>query len=207
MKDKYRTRLAKIEAKIKSLQAQETAEQVTLEQYYNFGFWDFFDWNHMYSDEKVSNYLHSKEEIRLRYENDINIVSAEWAALFLIATNIAHKNRPLHGDTATRKLKKHGKNGEKVIIQIEKSCYLPMLINGRAYLHSALYKKYGVKLLDENHARYLISQIKNVEQYIAKTQDKSLQKQLDKYTKELNMFHKSIRDKIIRENTEQEFAF
>ena len=209
MKTKYRARLSKIEAEIKSLQDEERAEQIDLDNLYGFpaGFWDYFDWNHMYSDENVSNYLHTREEIRLKYDFVLNILSAEWAALFLIATHIARKNRPLHADTAKKKLEKYGEAGNKVILQMELSDYLPMFVNGHAYLHSALYRRHGVKLLDEHYARYLISEIRYIEQYIGQTQDKSLQKRLDKYKKELNMFHKSIRDRIIRKNIEREFAF
>lgn len=214
MKDKYRARLAKIEAEIKSLQDEQTAEQKALDDLYDFppGFWDYFDYSNMYSDENASNYLHTQEEIRLKYENLLNILSAKWAALFLIATHIARKNRPLHADTATRKLEKYGEAGNDVILQMELSDCLPMFVNGHAYLHGALYRRHGVKLLDEHYACYLMSEIKHNKMRLAQTRNpilrKNIQKQIDKHTKELAMFHRSIiadiKAKIARAN---EIAF
>ena len=157
------------------------------------------DWKNMYSDERWCNYFGASEPIEYKYDIKLNLAHAKFAADVLIASHIAHKNRPLHGDVALKKLEKHGEIGQDVAKQIQDSVFKSQIAGVGPYLHAVLYRKYNVLLLDTNYARHLYASKREAQnaipfQYSLGNIDgvSGLEKNIAKYEKQLKLFHKSV---------------
>ncbi|MBR6838592.1 MAG: hypothetical protein IKM94_03435 [Alphaproteobacteria bacterium] len=113
------------------------------------------------------------------------IIEAKAATYFLIATNIARRGKPLHPDTAKRKLQKYGDDGKNVARIIERAV-VPQVLNAEPYIHRELYK-YGITLMDTTMYHFCIAQINRYKQY-----GKYGEKHLQHYINFSKRFHKSI---------------
>ena len=103
-------------------------------------------------EEKFNEEFH---QIFNKYKKKLNELNAESNAIFLIENNIARRGKPLHADTAIKKLKKMRKHGSiKAIIlehEIERSEFqedLSFPAQTEHNLHYYLYINYGVTLLN-----------------------------------------------------------
>jgi len=210
MKQKYKNKLQNIENQMANLEVQQTQEIEALDDTCDIK--DFM--NGMKSEN--SEYFQKLTDIWLKYKDKHANLSAEYIALFLIATNIAVRNKPLHSDTAIKLLKEIGTpTAQQISFRIEPGRYNPYVLNQYAYIYTKLYQQYGVKLLDENYAKYLYKQIHNTQERVNLAiikKDKNanitdMQKQIDTFTKEFNLFNETIRNKVINEQLKQALPY
>lgn len=113
------------------------------------------------------------------------IIEAKIATYFLIATNIARRGKPLHPDTAKRKLKKYDDDGKNVARIIERAV-VPQVLNAEPYIHRELYK-HGITLMDITELDFCMRQIHRYKQY-----GKYGEKRLQHYINFSKKFHKSV---------------
>lgn len=209
MNKKYKKKLTDIKKQITNLEVIEAQDIENLDATIDVK--DFMNG----TKNQNSEYFNKLADIWLKYKNQRKNLNAEYTALFLIATHIAERNKPLYSDEAIIKLKTYGKLGQQMSDQIDSSRYQPFVLNQYAYIYTKLYQKYGVKLFDENYARYLYKQIYAIQENInlaVVTKDNQSniafwQKQLDKYNKEFNTFNQIIRNKVIDAQRQQEIPF
>lgn len=114
-------------------------------------------------EEKFNKEFH---QIFNKYKKKLNELSAESDAIFLIENNIARRGKPLHADTAIKKLERMQKRGSiKATLlkqQIENSKFqedLSFPSQVEHNLHYYLYMKYGVTLLNASTYQYCQSKI------------------------------------------------
>jgi len=209
MNKKYKKKLTDIKKQITNLEVIEAQDIENLDATIDVK--DFMNG----TKNQNSEYFNKLADIWLKYKNQRKNLNAEYTALFLIATHIAERNKPLYSDEAIIKLKTYGKLGQQMSDQIDSSRYQPFVLNQYAYIYTKLYQKYGVKLFDENYARYLYKQIYAIQENInlaivTKDNQSNIafwQKQLDKYNKEFNTFNQIIRNKVIDAQRQQEIPF
>ena len=199
MKIEYKQKLNKIDSDIKKLDVEyDIKENVLHDMYGVSGIFDVFDDDNCMSDDEI-NYQDALETLTYWYQSSRNKLYAEYVALYLIATHIARRGRTLHGDTAIKKLKRHGTNGKRAIDAIN------FFDAPNDFLHMELKKQYKVKLLTERDARQLHIRINNLKEDIEYVKSekmngyniKTAEKHLKKMIAEFNTFHKSIRDKVL----------
>jgi len=111
---------------------------------------------------RIAQEMHSKMqdgdciEVFNKYKNDLNRISAQHTAEFLIANHIAHRGKPLHASTALNQLKKMQYQGSIQAVvarhKIQDSEIKNLTFSEdeqhEQNLHYFLYKKYGVMLLN-----------------------------------------------------------
>lgn len=111
---------------------------------------------------RIAQEMHSKMqngdcmEVFNNYKTDLNRISAQHTAEFLIANNIAHRGEPLHASTALHELKKMQYQGSIQAVvarhKIQDSEIKNLTFSEdeqhEQNLHYFLYKKYGVMLLN-----------------------------------------------------------
>lgn len=114
-------------------------------------------------EEKFNKEFH---QIFNKYKKKLNELSAESDAIFLIENNIARRGKPLHADTAIKKLERMQKRGSiKATLlkqEIENSKFqedLSFPSQVEHNLHYYLYMKYGVTLLNASTYQYCQSKI------------------------------------------------
>lgn len=114
-------------------------------------------------EEKFNKEFH---QIFNKYKKKLNEMSAESDAIFLIENNIARRGKPLHADTAIKKLERMQKRGSiKATLlkqEIERSKFqedLSFPSQVEHNLHYYLYMKYGVTLLNASTYQYCQSKI------------------------------------------------
>ena len=114
-------------------------------------------------EEKFNEEFH---QIFNKYKKKLNELNAESSAIFLIKNNIARRGKPLHADTAIKKLEKMQKRGSiKAAVlkqEIENSKFqedLSFPSQVEHNLHYYLYMKYGVTLLNASTYQYCQSKI------------------------------------------------
>lgn len=114
-------------------------------------------------EEKFNKEFH---QIFQKYKTQLNSLNAESSAIFLIKNNIARRGKPLHADTAIKKLEKMQKHGSiKAALlkqEIENSKFqedLSFPAQAEHNLHYYLYINYGVTLLNASTYKYCQSKI------------------------------------------------
>jgi len=95
------------------------------------------------------------EKVRKKYLPAFGLLHTKRAAMFLIANNIARRGKPLHPDTAIKKLRKLRSSTQAFIIEndiVEKSTVTdwPLTQNAEKNLHYFLYHDFGVTLMDKS---------------------------------------------------------
>lgn len=202
MKQKYQHQLKDLTNQIDTLTKEKEKRLTKIEQELGMpeNFWDTFDWKNMYSDERACAYFGTSEPIEAEYDKQTKILSAKYAALFMIANNIAQRGKLLHPDTAIHKLQKHGDDGKFVINTIENNFEYQPILNAHAYLSRELYRSYHITLMDYNLYNYcqeMIKMYKNCGRYGEKGR-----KHYENFAKK---FHKKYIDKIrfLRQNLDQ----
>ena len=116
-------------------------------------------------------------------------LGAERAALLLIGYNIARRGKPLHEKTVLKKTQKLGLDGYIMRRQIQHPCITDY------HLYDAL-KKRGITLLDTNSFRMIMARLDELNP--ARYSDR---REIDRYEKQLNMFHKSLEYKLSQQKT------
>ena len=184
-------RLKELEQQIEDLEQARIERAEKREQEYElsdayldgeFTGWTENDWNCAHDDEQDMYYTERQQKI----------IRARWAALFLVATHIAHRGKMLNADTAIKKLRQYDKDGEK-IIDILQTPVVPQIANSEPFLSHALYKYYGITLLDSNLYNYLDN--------LTTTADG---KRLQKSYALLNKFHKKFVLQMMQQRYEEE---
>jgi hypothetical protein len=114
-------------------------------------------------EEKFNKEFH---QIFNKYKKKLNELNAESSAIFLIKNNIARRGKPLHADTAIKKLERMQKRGSiKAALlkqEIENSKFqedLSFPAQAEHNLHYYLYINYGVTLLNASTYKYCQSKI------------------------------------------------
>lgn len=127
-------------------------------------------------------------ELYHEHDRKYQMALAQWAALFLIATNIARRGKPLHPDVAIQKLSKMGNSRTTMTItdMIDMPVLRPMVGDSEPFLANELYYTYGVVLMDS----YLANRVKQkITHYSAIPWQ---QKKAQHYKNFLKKFHKSV---------------
>ena len=188
---KHLARLEQFNQDIENLEQARIERAEEREQKYNLSDayldgeitgWTEADWNCEHDNEEDMYYTERQQEIIL----------AKWAALFLVATHIARRGKILHADTAAKKLKQYGKDGEK-IIDILNTPVVQQIANSEPFLARALHKYYGITLMDRNLYDYL--------NHLVNFADG---KRLQKSHALLNQFHKKFVLQMIQQKHEEE---
>ena len=147
-----------------------------------------------------SEYCFEVSEIQAKKENERRILEAEYVAKYLISYHIAHPNQILHGDDLANILRQgrfpKDRNAKWIRSIIANSEYNSYILNEYAYVHSTLWQKYRVKLLDTNYAYHLLCQRNNLQKQICfsdnEQQEQQLQQCLDETIAELGRFHAAV---------------
>ena len=128
-------------------------------------------------------YLEDLGQFLAEYEIKQSILNAKRVAELLIGYNIAHRGKKLHPSKITKKLSKLPEAyAETIYHAINDSNFNSPVLTSQPYLHSVLYEKYGVLLLDTKYFEYLHALLK-------KTRIQLSQKQREKIFAKLKLFH------------------
>lgn len=152
---------------------------------------EHFDYNYGDWTENDYNFQEEYAELHAVLESKHHIISAKWAADFLVATNIAHRGKLLHPDTAKRKLQNYGKDGQKVIYMIDKPV-VPCVINAEPYLARELHHKYNITLMDKPLADWVEYRTTALASYANPKYNPCAYKKLQQLKNFSKKFHKSV---------------
>ena len=167
------------------LDTQKNKEIADAQKFYGIGDNHFnYDFDNFTDNDREFDI--TVDEIYARYEHAYQTIQAKWMALFLIATNIARRGKPLHPDTAKKKLQKYRDNGKKISYILD-TPVCPMVLNSGPFLARELYKTYGVVLMDEYLAKHVTEGI-----YFYSYLPWPAAKKLRHYKNFLKKFHKSV---------------
>ncbi|MBO7066783.1 MAG: hypothetical protein J6W40_04140 [Alphaproteobacteria bacterium] len=150
--------LNKLTQQRNELDVQRDKEIAAAQQSYGIGD-EHYDYNYSRFTDNDQEFDETVAEIYAKYDRAYQIVQAKWAALFLIATNIARRGKPLRSNTAKRKLKKYGDDGKTIIGMIDKPVY-SMILNSEPFLADELYQEYEVVLKNRYYAKAVREKIK-----------------------------------------------
>lgn len=152
---------------------------------------EHFDYDYDNWTEDDYEFAEEFAELHAELESKSHIISAKWAADFLVVANIARRGKLLHPDSAKRKLQKYGANGQKVIYMIDKPV-VPCVINAEPYLARELYHKYNITLMDKNLADWTESKITELANYANPKYSPRAYKKLQQLKNFSKKFHKSV---------------
>ncbi len=161
-KEKHTKRMLDLNAKYCVLSDKMVTEWNQMSKKYNFPFRK--DGEPISPEEEKFN--EEFHQIFNKYKKKLNELNAESSAIFLIKNNIARRGKPLHADTAIKKLEKMQKRGSiKAAVlkqEIENSKFqedLSFTSQVEHNLHYYLYMKYGVILLNASTYKYCQDQV------------------------------------------------
>ena len=155
-------------------------------------------------EEKFNEEFH---QIFNKYKKKLNELNAESSAIFLIKNNIARRGKPLHADTAIKKLEKMQKRGSiKAAVlkqEIENSKFqedLSFPSQVEHNLHYYLHKYYNVTLMDYTMYQYCMKQIN-----LHKQRGKYGAKDLQHYENLVKKFHAAVINNKIQQLDDRPF--
>lgn len=211
LKPELQNKVSKIDFEIQNLQQSYDIKNENLKQ--QMGITDsYFDCNFDKWTDNDWNYSLIMEQELADTDYKINRLNAKKAAILLIGLHIARRGKPLHQNTAFKKLEKLGETGNWLKSQIENSYSLHGVINAHAYLHSELKRTYNVILLDENlfisiHGKIEKSPIAKFDHQSSKN-NKGIDNNILKLKKILKLFNGSVTKNLaIRRQQFKEMAF
>jgi hypothetical protein len=198
--NKNNRRLKKLRRELYRLDTTEQCEIKKLTNSFYDRYPDFDPDAEEYECDANSEYVFELSEIWAKNDNKRRRLEAEYAAKYLISYHVASPNQILHGDDLAKTLTQgrfpKDANTKWISSIIANSQYSSYILNEYAYVHSTLWQKYRVKLLDTNYAYYLLCQKNNLQKQICfsdnERQEQQLQQHLDETIAELGRFHTTV---------------
>ena len=154
---KYKLKLKKIDDQLNALRDDNEDKEVALMEAFENHLSDTFLQDSVATTTEDYNYLEFLSQIVADYDQAQKKLEAQRAALFLVATHIAHRGRPLHANRAASQLKQLGADGKRTSMTMKQSVYCPPILHANPNLHQELYQRYGIKLLDVNYALAILT--------------------------------------------------
>lgn len=191
---KYTLKLKKIDDQLDALRDDNEGKEVALMESFENCLSDSFLQDSVATTTEDYNYLEFLSQIVADYDQAQEKLEAQRAALFLVATHIARRGRPLHANRVAAQLKQMGADGERTLATMKRSVYYPKILNADANLHQELYQRYGIKLLDINYALAILTAAFHA------GMDYN-DKKLSALVKEFNLFNLSDFDNVDRSRT------
>jgi len=191
---KYKSKLEKIDAQLDALHDDNENKETELRVAFKNRLSGNFLQNSVATTTEDYNYLEFLSQIVSDYDHAQQKLEAQRAALFLVATHIARRGKPLHANRAAAQLKQLGSDGKRTSMTMKQSMYCPPILHANANLHQELYQRYGIKLLDINYA---LAILKDAFHAGMDCNDKKL----SILVKEFNLFNLSDFDTVNRSRT------
>ncbi len=190
----YKLKLNQIDAQLDMLRDNNEEKEVALMEKFENRLSDNFLQDSIATTHEDYDYLEFLSQIAADYDRAQKKLTAQRAALFLVATHIARRGKPLHIAHATTQLEQLGLDGERTSTTMKQSMYCPPILHADANLHQELYQCYGIKLLDISYALAILNDAFHA------GMDYN-DKKLSMLVKEFNLFNLSDFDTVNRSRT------
>lgn len=177
---KYDTKLNRIDERLNALHDDNEDKEVALMESFENCLSDTFLQYSTATTTEDYNYLEFLSQIVADYDLAQKELETQRAALFLVATHIAHRGKMLHPDNARIALARYGNDGKKIIAMLDNS-----------HLARELHKNYRITLMDKELADSVTNKIKDLSRYADPEYNPRAYRKLQQCKNFLNKFHKA----------------